>query len=43
MLGTSLFFYAWGAPRFALVLVATNIVLGVMTYRLLVSGWKLKA
>lgn len=27
----------------ALVLVATNIVLGVMTYRLLVSGWKLKA
>lgn len=27
----------------ALVLVATNIVLGVITYRLLVSGWKLKA
>ncbi len=27
----------------ALVLVATNIVLGMITYRLLVSGWKLKA
>ncbi|WP_374396185.1 ABC transporter permease [Sphingopyxis sp.] len=27
----------------ALVLAATNIVLGVITYRLLVSGWKLKA
>jgi ABC-2 type transport system permease protein len=27
----------------ALFLVAVNAVLGVITYRLLVSGWKLKA
>ncbi|MBA4752635.1 MAG: multidrug ABC transporter permease, partial [Sphingopyxis sp.] len=27
----------------ALVLIAVNIGLGVLTYRLLASGWKLKA
>jgi ABC-2 type transport system permease protein len=30
-------------PTAVLVLVAVNIALGVVTYRLLVSGWKLKA
>ena len=30
-------------PTAALVLVAVNILLGVITYRLLASGWKLKA
>ena len=37
------FSFTVGLASAALVLVATNIVLGMITYRLLVSGWKLKA